>query len=62
MVLSPTGDLRAVDGFGTVYYTMPYTNNVTPYAVEAEKRKAINKKKGMEKVQEKQIREIINAS
>lgn len=37
MVMSPQNELQAVDGSGTVYYSMPFTTSVLPYANEQQK-------------------------
>lgn len=47
MVITPTGDIQAVDGSGRIWATMPFTSNTIPYAEESRKRREAERKKAL---------------
>lgn len=56
MVVTPTGDLQAIDGYGKVYYSMPFTSNTLPYAAESKVAREKERKAILQQGYEKQAR------
>lgn len=60
MIISPTNYVQAVDGNGKVYYSMPFTTNILPYAKESKKIREKERKAILSKEFERSVKQQLN--
>lgn len=60
MIMSPTNEVQAVDNNGKVYYSMPFTANVIPFAQESKKAREVERRRMLSESNERAVKERLH--